>query len=290
MALSTKGWHRALWVGIWVWMVSGCATAPHQLTFADLQRRGGLSGLEVQRVAGDLFTLAAVVPIHPHSDVLRIYIEGDGLAWRTRRRLSAHPSPVRPTALNLMLVDPAIDKAYLARPCQYLQTEACHPRYWSTHPFSDGVISEMDRALDALKERGGYGRLELVGFSGGGAVAALLAARRDDVDSLTTVAGNLDTVAFCRIHGLTPLCDSLNPADVAGTLLPMAQRHFVGKGDRVVPASVYASFAGHVAPRRAVSPILVDHVTHQDGWVEVWAGLLGTHAPLRGPGGVNGRR
>jgi len=274
MRRANRGWIRVLWAGVLALVASGCATSPRQLTFADLQQRGEPAGLEAQRVAGDLFTLAALMPTHPHAGVLRVYIEGDGLAWRSRHRLSAHPSPVTPTALNLMLVDPAGDKAYLARPCQYVQTASCHPRYWSTHPFSEEVIAEMDRALDALKGQGGYDRLELVGFSGGGAVAALVSARRDDVDSLTTVAGNLDTEAFCRIHGLTPLSDSLNPADVASQLAHIPQRHFVGKGDTVVPVAVYASFAARRAPTQGVAPIVVDHVTHQKGWQAQWAGLL----------------
>jgi len=255
-------------------MVSGCATVRHQLTLADLQQRGEPAGMEIQRVIGDRFTLVALVPPQPHGKVLRVYIEGDGLAWRTRHRLSAHPSPVVPTALNLMLADPMRDKAYLARPCQYLQTESCHPRYWSTHPFSEEVIAEMGRALDALKKRGGYDRLELVGFSGGGAVAALLSARRDDIEGLMTVAGNLDIEAFCRLHGLTPLSESLNPADVAVKLEHIPQRHFVGKGDHVIPVAVYTSFAAHMAPLRAVPPILVDHVMHQQGWEAQWPRLL----------------
>lgn len=279
MGLTGKIWHQALCAVVAMWLASGCATAPRQLTFAELGQRGRSAGMETCQIEGELFTLAALAPARPHANVLRVYIEGDGLAWRTRRLLSAHPSPVNPTALNLMLADPTLHKAYLARPCQYLQTKACHPRYWSTHPFSPEVIAEMDRALDALKARGGYGRLELVGFSGGGAVAALLSAGRDDVDSLTTVAGNLDTVAFCRIHGLPPLAASLNPADIAGRLASIPQRHFVGKGDAVIPPAVYDSFASGMAPYRPPLPVLVDHVTHQGGWVELWPSLLRAHRP-----------
>ncbi|WP_300670601.1 hypothetical protein [Desulfoluna sp.] len=279
MRVRRKG--LGAWMGFLALVMSGCATVPHQLTFADLQQRGESSGLEIRRVAGDLFTLASLMPPQPHSDVLRVYIEGDGLAWRTRRRLSAHPSPVNPTALNLMLADPTLDKAYLARPCQYLQTGSCHPRYWSTHPFSEAVIAEMDRALDTLKGRGGYDRLELIGFSGGGAVAALLSARRNDIDRLVTVAGNLDTEAFCHLHGLTPLSASLNPADLAGKLAHIPQHHFIGKGDRVIPERVYSSFASHMTSLSAVSPVIVDHVTHQQGWAIQWPGLLEDQGLLR---------
>ncbi|SCX97511.1 alpha/beta fold hydrolase [Desulfoluna spongiiphila] len=279
MGLAGKIRRRALCAVAAMWVASGCATAPRQLTFVDLGQRGGLAGLETCRIEGQLFTLAALAPALSRSDVLRVYIEGDGLAWRTRHVPSAHPSPVNPTALNLMLADPILDKAYLARPCQYLQTDACRPRYWSTHPFSPEVISEMGRALDVLKAQGGYGRLELVGFSGGAAVAALLSARRGDVDSLTTVAGNLDTEAFCKLHGLTPLSASLNPADVAGALASIPQRHFVGKDDAVIPPAIYASFASRMAPCRAPAPVLVDDAAHQRGWLALWPALLRSHGP-----------
>ncbi|BCS97050.1 hypothetical protein DSLASN_26820 [Desulfoluna limicola] len=205
MGAKRRGGLWVLWAGLVVLLVGGCASAPRQLTLADLHQRGIPAGLEMQRLSGELFTLVALAPPQSRSKVLRVYIEGDGLAWRTRHRLSPHPSPVVPTALNLMLLDPTPDKAYLARPCQYLQTEACHPKYWSTHLFSEEVIAEMSRALDLLKEREGYTHMELVGFSGGGGVAALVSARRDDVIGLMTVAGNLDTDAVCRLHGLMPL-------------------------------------------------------------------------------------
>ncbi|VFQ44488.1 alpha/beta hydrolase [Desulfoluna butyratoxydans] len=279
MGLTGKIRHRVLCVVAAMCVASGCATAPRQLTFADLGQRGRLAGLETCRIEGKQFTLAALAPVHFRFAVLRVYIEGDGLAWRTRRLLSAHPSPVNPTALNLMLADPIHDKAYLARPCQYLQTDACHPRYWSTYLFAPEVISDMDRALDALKALGGYDRLELVGFSGGGAMAALLSAGRDDVDSLTTVAGNLDTEAFCRIHGLSPLAGSMNPADVAELLATIPQRHFVGKDDTVIPPVVCDSFVSRMAPCIAPSPVLVDHVTHQGGWEAQWPFLLRFHRP-----------
>jgi len=272
-----------VWAGLIALFAFGCASAPRQLTLDDLHQRGTAAGLEVQRLSGELFTLVALAPPQARSKVLRIYIEGDGLAWRTRYRLSAHPSPVTPTALNLMLVDPTSDKAYLARPCQYLQTEACHPKYWSTDLFSEEVISGMSRALDALKDRGGYTHLELVGYSGGGGVAVLLSARRDDITGLMTVAGNLDTEAVCRLHGLTPLSASLNPADVAEGLCGISQHHFMGKEDKIIPVSIYTSFAAHLSSIQAVSSVVVDDVTHQRGWEEQWAGLLQEYglAPFR---------
>lgn len=67
--------------------------------------------------------------------------------------------------------------------------------------------------MDALKQRFGATRLTLVGYSGGAAVAALLATRRNDVARLVTVDGNLDHRAWTAHHRVTPLTGSLNPAE-----------------------------------------------------------------------------
>src|SRR3546814_2839304 len=76
---------------------------------------------------------------------------------------------------------------------------------WTSARFSDGVIVSMSDALDRLKEEAGASSLDLVGYSGGGGVAVLLAARRRDVVSIVTIAGNLDQAqigrASCRERG-----------------------------------------------------------------------------------------
>jgi hypothetical protein len=66
------------------------------------------------------------------------------------------------------------------------------------------VISASNQAVDALKQRYGAQEIVLVGYSGGGAVAALVAARRTDVVRLVTVAGNLDHLAWTHLHSVPP--------------------------------------------------------------------------------------
>ncbi|BCS97049.1 hypothetical protein DSLASN_26810 [Desulfoluna limicola] len=41
---------------------------------------------------------------------------------------------------------------------------------------------------------------------------------------------------------------------------------------------IYASFAAHVLPMHVVPPILVDGVSHQRGWEELWPWLLQAYA------------
>lgn len=228
------------------------------------------------------FDIAAYVPPTPAaaSDVLTVYIEGDGLAWITPSQPSSDPTPVRPIGLQLALAQPDGVAAYLARPCQYTMNTAvnghargCDPRYWTRQRFAPEVIEAEGLALDALKARFQARRLELVGFSGGGAVAALLAARRDDVTRLITVAGNLDHVAWARHHGVDPLIGSLNPADERARLERVPQWHVAGSQDRVIPPSLVQGFAAGFPLGRQPHVMVISGHDHLCCWADSWPDL-----------------
>ncbi|MEM6490501.1 MAG: alpha/beta hydrolase, partial [Pseudomonadota bacterium] len=180
-------------------------------------------------------------------DVLTIYLEGDGAAFDRRGRpVAREPSPKTPGALRLAIADPfAGPKAYLARPCHF-PTEGdppCDPSLWSIARFSERIIAAADAAIDAAKVRAGAARLRLVGYSGGGAVALLVAARRDDVALVVTAAGTLDHDAWIALFpGFAPLVGSLNPPDFADALGQIRQRHFAGAEDEIVPPAVAEAY------------------------------------------------
>ncbi|UTW10213.1 hypothetical protein [Marinobacterium rhizophilum] len=129
------------------------------------------------------------------------------MAWISR------PSPAPITGLKLVLADPANNIIYLGSPCQYRAGPNCASPYWLNKRFAPEVIQSYSLALDRLKQTCNAASLTLVGYSGGGAIATLLTAQRQDVDLLITVAGNLDPVYWTRHHQITPLRGSLNPAD-----------------------------------------------------------------------------
>ena len=94
------------------------------------------------------------------------------------------PTPVNPLALQLALRDPSGAAVYLARPCQFVAApdkRECARAYWTEQRFSPAVIAASLEAISQLKQRYGAQRLVLVGYSGGGAVASLVAAQRGDV-------------------------------------------------------------------------------------------------------------
>lgn len=132
----------------------------------------------------------------------------------------------------------------------------------------------MSLALDDLKEKTGGVRLTLVGFSGGGAVALLLAARRDDVRQVITIAGNVDHAFWTRLHKVSPLRDSLNPADFAPGLQQVPQVHIVSNDDTVIPPSVVRSYLDKMSDTAHARVITVDGIGHTGDWPSIYPGIL----------------
>lgn len=127
----------------------------------------------------------------------------------------------------------------------------------------------MNAALDQVKQRMAAKTLTLVGYSGGGAVAVLLAARRSDIDQLITVAGNLDTVAWTRHHALSPLTGSLNPADEAERLMGIRQIHWVGVADETIPPLIAESYAARFMHLPYPEINILQGYSHQCCWVKI---------------------
>jgi dienelactone hydrolase len=219
---------------------------------------------------------------------LTVYIEGDGLAWLTPTRPSPDPTPLDPLALRLALAQPEGLAAYLARPCQYTgrrDTAQCPGALWTHARFSEQAVRATSQALDALVQRYGATRLHLVGYSGGAALAVLVAARRTDVASLTSVAGNLDPTHWTRVHGLTPLHDSLDPLERAPALGALPQWHFSGERDAVVPPDTAQRFMAHLPEGSRAQGLRLPGFDHRCCWTEQWPALWRqsqvSPAPLR---------
>jgi pimeloyl-ACP methyl ester carboxylesterase len=126
-------------------------------------------------------------------------------------------------------------------------------------------------ALQAYREAIGARKLVLVGYSGGGTLAWLMAARIPDVVAVVTVAANLDVELWTSLHGYTPMAGSLNPADSPPLSPSVKQVHYVGGRDRNVPPQVTRSFGAHHASARVVE---IPDFDHTCCWVENWPDLL----------------
>ncbi len=201
-----------------------------------------------------------------------VYIEGDGYAFSSGRP-SFNPTPRNPVALRLAALDKGRDVIYLARPCQYIDLKTdtnCHNRYWTSHRYSKEVIATYGALLDQIKKSKEAGGFHLVGFSGGGAIAAILAATRRDILSLKTVAGNLDIVQHSNLHKVKQLHGSINPAGYATGLRHMPQRHLVGGKDDNIPPGIAKSFVAKQGNENCAFIREVSNASHNAGWEEIW--------------------
>jgi len=240
------------------------------------QKKACQSGFDKEYMKAGIFTLTIYQRLKVPSDSIRIYIEGDGRAWETRSRLSDDPTPSNPVGLTLATADPSDSVVYIARPGQFLApgSSRCDPTYWSARRFSTEVVEAFDEAIYALKAKSGAKTVELVGYSGGGALAVLVAARRSDVSSIRTVAGNLDPKTLCDYHKVSQLDGSIDPMDFAKKIADIPQRHFVGSKDKTVPYLIAEHFVKNEGNADGSCITIVDGATHKDGWQRRWKELL----------------
>jgi len=258
--------------------VGGCAEIRHDQARAEAERIAASGGLAPEVIAAGRFDLVAYHRLAPGGgDRLVVYIEGDGLAWINRGQLSEDPTPTDPVALRLAAQDDAASVLYLARPCQFVtgsEARNCAPRYWSTARFAPEVVEAAGNAIDLVKAQAGKHEIELVGYSGGGVLATLLAARRNDVMRVITVAANLDLPSWTAYHHVTPLSQSLNPTDFAASLAKVPQVIFVGERDDVVPPSLVERYREALPAGAPVVLVPVAGFSHYCCWSERWPELL----------------
>lgn len=213
-------------------------------------------------------------PIKNKVDDLTIYIEGDGLAWISEDMPSNDPTPIVPTGLEMAIHDQKnYPIAYLARPCQFVlndDSSACSPEYWTNLRFSVEVINAMNEGVDYLKNYYHAKKIILIGYSGGGTIAALMTARRTDIIKLITVAAILDVKQWVDQKSLTPLKGSLDPADVWEKLVSIKQTHWVGGKDTVVPKEIAFAFANHFPLTKRPTIIVNPFFDHVCCWATDW--------------------
>jgi hypothetical protein len=260
------------------------ALAPGHGAHASVELRGlpdetaRSHGWESLWIAAGRFDLLAYREIsEPGAAVLTVYLESDGFAWVSSSELSDDPTPRVDRVLRMAVQDDGANTAYLARPCFYLDQEAlenCPSQFWSLARYGEEVVAALDIALDRLKADAGARTLRLVGVSGGGVLAALLAARRDDVAGLITVTGNLDHAVWTARNGVTPLRDSLNAADVAAEIEDIPQVHFIGADDTNVQRADVDAFLARMADRSRAHLVVVPGQNHVCCWLDRWPELL----------------
>jgi pimeloyl-ACP methyl ester carboxylesterase len=88
------------------------------------------------------------------------------------------------------------------------------------------------------------------------------------------VAGVLDHVRWTSDDDVSPLAQSLNPADAAQRLQPIPQVHLVGAKDEVVPPAVAESYLARMTDRSHATLVRVPGYRHECCWTDHWRELL----------------
>ncbi|HCF6146651.1 alpha/beta hydrolase [Pseudomonas aeruginosa] len=235
-----------------------------------LQQLADAHGRKLEILQGQTFPLVMLEPQGTTKATrLRVYLEGDGHAWATATQPSLDPSPHNLLVARLTVDDPT-PNAYLARPCQFVMAPACEPTLWTNWRFSQEVVTNLSQVLDQLKQRYGNREFELVGYSGGAALALLLAAQRDDVTLVQTLAGNLSPRLWAQMKELSPLGGSLDPQDYRDRLAAIPQRHLVGDTDNVVPAVLAKAYLAQLHPYSCGQVAISTATDHQQSWEITW--------------------
>lgn len=205
------------------------------------------------------YTLATWYHIEEAGKPIRVYIEGDGHAFNANHSPTADPTPKNNLWQEMARTDPNPNVAYLARPCQYIKSKNCSVKDWTTGRFSNSIISSMDKAVQELMKKAGTDKAVILGYSGGGQVAAMLSVQHpENTLYLYTVAGVLDHVNWTKYHNATPL-NASRRLDIKH-IYTIPQMHFVGDKDTVVPPHL----TEYVMPGYMITHI--PNATHTTGW------------------------
>jgi hypothetical protein len=204
---------------------------------------------------------------------LRIYIGGDGGPWIREDRVSVDPTPTNPVLLRLMhgATYPAI---YLGRPCYFgsASDKGCGPQLWTFDRYGQAVVDSMCEAANRLTREYAAQSVQLIGYSGGGAIVIGMSTCIEQLHSLVTIAGNLDPDAWTRHHGFSPLND-LSPMKAARHASNVIEEtHWQCRDDRNVPPSITDDY---FAERSAAVRHIVDSCSHSTGWEQHWPRILG---------------
>jgi hypothetical protein len=203
---------------------------------------------------------------------LLILVEGDGGPWVRETRVAVDPTPTNPVLLSLM-VDAARPAVYLGRPCYFgtATAGACEQRWWTFDRYSQVVVDSMCEAANRVSRQLGVQTVQLIGYSGGGAIVVGMRACTDKLVAVSTIAGNLDPQAWAAHHGYSPFND-LSPLDAGLSRHDeIGEAHWQCRDDLNIPPSITDDY---FAAREGAIRHIVDSCSHATGWQQYWSKII----------------
>lgn len=202
---------------------------------------------------------------------LHVFIEGDTSVNQALRSRPPDPTPRHLLMLHLMQEDKA-QAILLGRPCYHgtFTMDSCEIRHIGPERYSAETIESMTTALQNELDHSGARQVIFFGYSGGGTVAMLMAARYPGTAAIVTLGGNLDNAALVAHHNSPPLSGSLDPAHLPPFPRSVVQLHFFGASDMNVPAYL----AQKTLTRQNVHSVIFPGIDHECCWQDVWPEIL----------------
>ena len=257
--------------------MSSCRAGYYLLALAGCQSPGMQKiatryGLQLETVAATLPMRIMHRPPGDGTPTVRLYLSGDGTPWRNGQPADNPTGSGLPLGMRLFLRDTDAH-GYIGRPCYHFRETLppeCTSAMWTSHRYSDEVVNALSEQVERLSERYDRRDIELVGHSGGGTLALLVAARVTAVKNVVTLSAVLDPHAWTAFHDLLPLSGSLSPLTVPRQS-QVDELHFMGGKDQVVPPAL-----ARVYQRRypQASLRIIDEFNHHCCWETYWPALL----------------
>lgn len=248
-------------------LLAGCATPSQRFSETALN-----FGFQSQVQSSNQFKHQIFTNSLNKSTTLHVYIDGDGTPWERQRWIANDPTARNPLILKLMQQDtnPAI---LLGRPCYYGQSQAegCDNKYWTSHRYSEEVVNSMSQALNNWLYLKHFKKIVLIGYSGGGAIAMLMANNIAKATKIVTIAANLNVARWSDYHAVPKLNGSLNPAEEEPVNAKVKQIHFAGKEDKIVPAFIIKNYSSKQMNSKYYELPEQDHACC---WERDWSKLL----------------
>ncbi len=248
-------------------MTASCSTAAYQ----QVDARAEQLGFSRSTQHSEKFRHVVYAPRRDVvGDTVHVYIEGDGVAWQWRYFVKSDPTPRKALMLNLMSKDKG-NTLYIGRPCYFgmVLDDQCNADYWTFSRFSEKVVLSMVEVIAQRTQQ--FRNIVLMGHSGGGALALLVAEKLPKVTAVVTLAGNIDTDAWTSHHRYTKLYGSINPATRAPLPASIRQLHLVGGNDTVIPPKLVKQW---MLKQPSASLWEVPENTHLCCWADQWPEVL----------------
>lgn len=225
-------------------------------------------------VKSDNFLITTYQKIQDHTQPIVFYIEGDGLPQKGGF-LTDNPTPIKQMLIKLAVLDKRPNVVYVGRLCQYTPMELnpkCKQNYWGSERFSIETVNVINDIIAKISQNKPY---SLIGFSGGGTIATLIAAQDKNVKDIITLAGNLDTDEFLKLQGLPGyFINSINPVKIAGKINHIPQLHISGGADSRVPKIILDNYLAASGSSTCVQSKIYSGIAHQGAWYKIWQEIL----------------